>query len=1454
MSFLVASGHVQVDARTRDAKQDIERFLAALQRTGTQGSAALAAVVDKLDDAKRAANQLKAAARDIRFKVQLDDQATPGFAAMKTAIRDLKRESPLRLRAEFDGPTGQLLATAQAMRDLREHASRVNTPLATLAANAAAAAAALQLLDDAAGDASRALRTLRSRAAGAADAMRDLRDTTSRASTALNTLSSRATTADTRLTRLSGSTRTLRNDLDDLDGRLRRVGGSMGALRPALGSIGGGGGGGGANGMQGMAQGALLLAPALIPVAASLTAIAAETVAAGAGLAILGVALGAQVKGMVDAAQATTKYNEAVEQHGRGSVEAAKAQQEQQRILGKLPPATREAAAAFSVLKSEYKEWSASLAGDTMPVVTKSMGIFRDLLPRLTPVVRGTSAELQNMLNVLAGGMQTAGFERFMDKLASWSAGALSDATLGMVKFSQAVDGGEVSRDVEEFMDYVRANGPLVGETLGNLARALTNLVVGASDVGVSILTAANALAKLVNAVPPEVLGTIIQLYAGMKLLKLGMAGIAAASTSAAVANLTGFVRAARFGGVGPAIAGVAQRMSTLQRVGGSLGFLGIAALGINELAKASRGAPPDVDRLASSLKTLSASGRWTGELKSTFGDMDGFVAKLGKLKNESAAMEKAKPFLAFSGLGAFADTAVTKLDDLVRGTKSLGATKDDFKSLDQTLAGMATNGYANQAAEQFRNMKAAWLASGRSLKEFNAAFPEYRAGAAGLKAEQDLAAAGMGVFGRQAMDTKAKLDAQKGAADGLRASIMALNDTNRSAYDAQIGFEAAIDALSASFKENGQTLDTNTEAGRANGQAMSAAAKSHDEMLAAGLAAGDSLGSMTGKSEQLRTKMMQLATATLGSKKAATEYVNKLLGVPGDIKTMIKLERQEAVTGLQAVQAAIKATPGAKSVKVDTLNAAAIAALEAVGYKTRTLQDGRTEVYTKNGQAIGAIGAVSTALNRLDGKTAQTFTKHVIRTIREYQTNYLSGRSQHDITGATGGRFSGSAFRTNYDTGGRVQGPGTGTSDDVFAPWLSNGEWVIKAAAVAKYGDKFMASVNDGSLKLGPQMAKGGKLSDKQKAAIAAEKQRQKEGRSALTSDVTFTTAGKLAGYKNTEAVHDLGMPDSVGSLVSSINSYLGNIKKAFSGSTEKKLVSQLTSSGKALLANQKKLEGVNKALDSAKSNLEDLKGKFDSLKTSVSSSLVGFANVTKIGKYGTSAETLIKQLSSDTSRTTEFAKQLEALKGKGLNATAISDIAGAGVTGGGMATAQSLLNATPAQIQQINALQAQLQKSADAAGATTANAMYGAGLKAAEGLVKGLTSQQDKIEAAMMRIAQAMEKSIKKALGIRSPAKRMEPIGDFSAQGVEVGWEKRLAKGRTLLSGSAASLRMRPGLQAGGAAAQAPAGAPALNVTVNINSTDLMTSTPERRRVAQSMAKEINDALLDYQQMRRR
>jgi hypothetical protein len=53
-----------------------------------------------------------------------------------------------------------------------------------------------------------------------------------------------------------------------------------------------------------------------------------------------------------------------------------------------------------------------------------------------------------------------------------------------------------------------------------------------------------------------------------------------------------------------------------------------------------------------------------------------------------------------------------------------------------------------------------------------------------------------------------------------------------------------------------------------------------------------------------------------------------------------------------------------------------------------------------------------------------------------------------------------------SFAGGGKVSGPGSGTSDSIMA-WLSNGEFVMRMRAVQKYGLGFMQALNEGRLNL---------------------------------------------------------------------------------------------------------------------------------------------------------------------------------------------------------------------------------------------------------------------------------------------------------------------------------------------------------------------------------------------------
>lgn len=71
-------------------------------------------------------------------------------------------------------------------------------------------------------------------------------------------------------------------------------------------------------------------------------------------------------------------------------------------------------------------------------------------------------------------------------------------------------------------------------------------------------------------------------------------------------------------------------------------------------------------------------------------------------------------------------------------------------------------------------------------------------------------------------------------------------------------------------------------------------------------------------------------------------------------------------------------------------------------------------------------------------------------------------------------GLLGGISFKKTFDSfasGGYVSGPGTGTSDSIMAN-VSNGEYVVKAASVSKYGLDFMNAINQQRVTYGQRLS----------------------------------------------------------------------------------------------------------------------------------------------------------------------------------------------------------------------------------------------------------------------------------------------------------------------------------------------------------------------------------------------
>ena len=1079
------------------------------------------------------------------------------------------------------------------------------------------------------------------------------------------------------------------------------------------------------------------LASAGVPVIASLGAASVKTAGSVGGATVAVAAFGAAVAGQVshlsEAADAQKKYEDAVVKSGRGSKEAADAQRQLSATLARMPNSTARVAVAMQTLKGEFQEFSDSTADFTMTPVEKSLTVLGRVLPKLTPMAKGASAELDRLVTVAGGAVASPGFDALADRFGTFANQSLKDAVDGIIHFARALSEGEVSGPVKAFMDYAEQNGPAVQETLANVGAALTTLAEGAADAGPGMLTLVNAAAGLVASFPPELVTVLLQTAVALKAVSLAGAGTVAVSGVIAAARVQIAALGATSVAAGGGLAGLRAAFLSLGTAAkASVVSAGVIAVGlaVKSISDLGQEAPPNIDRMTASVRDLGRTGKVSGEAARVFGK------DLGDLVNSFDTFTDNK-FLTFmddlsSGFGLFDDGELAK-------------DKEKIDAFDDSLTNLVKSGNADVAKSALKRLSDEADKQGKSLGDVKDRLDGYKSALADQKFEQELVAESMGIFGQAAQDTSAKLETQKSAADGLRASLLALNDVNRSAYDAQIGFEGALDGLTASFKEHGATLDIDTAAGRANGEAMSTAAKAHDEMLASGLAAGESLGSMGKKSDELRAKMMELATATLGSKTAATEYVNTLLGTPESITTTIKAEKDEAIAGLRDVQTEINETPDAKKVTVSTLNGAAIAALEAVGLKTKQLPDGKTAVYTANGKSLGSIGAVLTALSNLNGKTANTYTNH-------YTRNYVSTLKKDSfgvpLIKRDGGTVKGYADGGNlqhFPNGGYIEGPGGPRSDSILATFasgataaVSDTEYVVQSSAVKKYGVGLMDALNAGRLKVA-KLARGGMT------------QTMKDARSELRNQFGISHFGQRAGYGRTPFEKALGAPSDMGSLVSALNAARGNIKRATSGGTETRLLRLLNSAGAGLIKYEKNLTAVNKSLEKAKDKLDSLKSAASQLRDSVKSGVLSAANITRgaSGDRPMTVRSIMGGLIQSRDKSTAFVGALKDLTKRGLDKGLLKQVAEAGIEGGGLETAGALLRASSSEIASLNDLQSQIAKAAGSAGSTAADAFYGAAIKAQDKLVKSLQKQQDKLEKSMDRLAKSLEKAISRAIG---------------------------------------------------------------------------------------------------------
>ncbi|MEU6496450.1 hypothetical protein ABZ890_39740 [Streptomyces sp. NPDC046984] len=254
-------------------------------------------------------------------------------------------------------------------------------------------------------------------------------------------------------------------------------------------------------------------------------------------------------------------------------------------------------------------------------------------------------------------------------------------------------------------------------------------------------------------------------------------------------------------------------------------------------------------------------------------------------------------------------------------------------------------------------------------------------------------------------------------------------------------------------------------------------------------------------------------------------------------------------------------------------------------------------------------------------------------------------------------------------------------------------------------------------------------------------------------------------------------GFIKGIDDTTAKLRSRLESITKALPANVRSGYAKTLAKATAELQRQVTKRDGVLKKLADAQKKLDDLTKSRSKAAGDITSGILGEANITKGFGDVNSVSAITVGLQQALKSSQAFQANIAKLQKSGLRADLLQQIADAGVEGGA-ATAAALAKATPTELKKINDLQAQLAKSATATGNTVGDALYGAGIKAAQGLVAGLKSQEKAIEKQMTKIANSMLSTVKKVHKTHSPSRAFADIGVMDGEGLRGGLLSMAAK----------------------------------------------------------------------------
>lgn len=241
------------------------------------------------------------------------------------------------------------------------------------------------------------------------------------------------------------------------------------------------------------------------------------------------------------AAKGGKEYTQALAQAKTATNNARKAQGLYKMDMDAMPKSTRDTANALQKFKDTTKNWSASLAPETMPIFTKALTMATAALPKLTPLVTAASGALGGLVDRMAKGASGGGFSKAIDTIASTAketlpdiintvgnliggignlialfipyagkfSGGLEGMTASFLKWTQGLKG---SKGFDKFMGLVKETGPIVVDIFKKLAETLAHGVSVFSPYATIALGLGKAFAFILSVIPVGVMQVLYQI------------------------------------------------------------------------------------------------------------------------------------------------------------------------------------------------------------------------------------------------------------------------------------------------------------------------------------------------------------------------------------------------------------------------------------------------------------------------------------------------------------------------------------------------------------------------------------------------------------------------------------------------------------------------------------------------------------------------------------------------------------------------------------------------------------------------------------------------------------------------------------------------------------------------------------------------------------------------------